>query len=125
MAYEALECQLQALEAQQKALKNIDYGSRLEEKNQIKIMNYIINFLSHNPTFALLKFSANTEAINNLEKRLNMAEEERKKLHDAPEPEMDRIRRAIKRVEARRSIIEEQLHAVNTLPDEHRLEIIV
>merc|ERR1712142_264644 len=91
VAYEALECQLQALEAQQKALKNIDYGS-----------------------------SANTEAINNLEKRLNMAEEERKKLHDAPEPEMDRIRRAIKRVEARRSIIEEQLHAVNTLPDEHR-----
>merc|ERR1739838_951024 len=90
-AYETLECQLQALETQQKALKNIDYGS-----------------------------STNTEAINNLEKRLNMAEEERRKLHDTPEPEMDRIRRAIKRVEARRSIIEEQLHAVNTLPDEHR-----
>ena len=54
-----------------------------------------------------------------------MAEEERRKLHDTPEPEMDRIRRAIKRVEARRSIIEEQLHAVNTLPDEHRLEINV
>merc|ERR1739838_430901 len=49
-AYETLECQLQALETQQKALKNIDYGS-----------------------------STNTEAINNLEKRLNMAEEEKKK----------------------------------------------
>ena len=64
--------------------------------------------------------SKNTQAIDDLEKRLNLAEAERRKIHDAPEPEMDKIRRAIKRVEARRAIIEEQLHAVNTLPDEHR-----
>ena len=49
-----------------------------------------------------------------------MAEEDRRRVADAPEPEMDNIRRAIKRVEARRAIIEEQLRAVHTLPDEHR-----
>ena len=65
-------------------------------------------------------FSQNTRAIENLEKRLNLAEEDRRRVADAPEPEMDNIRRAIKRVEARRAIIEEQLRAVHTLPDEHR-----
>ena len=64
--------------------------------------------------------SRNTQAIENLEKQLNLTEAERKKIHDAPEPEMDKIRRAINRLEARRAIIEEQLHAVDTLPDEHR-----
>ena len=49
-----------------------------------------------------------------------MADEQRKEISDTPEPEMEKIRRAINRVEARRAIIEEQLHAVNTLPDEHR-----
>ena len=51
---------------------------------------------------------------------MQLAESQRKEIHDTPEPEMEKIRRAVQRVEARRAIIEEQMHAVNTLPDEHR-----
>ena len=77
--------------------------------------------LALSPTKKKHTHSRDTQAIDNLEKQLNLIELERKKIHDAPEPEMDKIRRAVNRLEARRAIIEKQLHAVNTLPDEHRL----